>query len=172
MPGTLSILEINRMSPDDFSRGFGAVFEHSPWIAARAFAHRPFRSTGELHAAMREAVLSATPEERLALVRAHPELAGRAAQAGELTADSLREQQSAGLNALSPAELERIAGMNRAHAQKFGFPFIIAVRLNTKERIFSEFGRRLNLEFDEELSVCLEQIFLITGLRLRDLITE
>jgi 2-oxo-4-hydroxy-4-carboxy-5-ureidoimidazoline decarboxylase len=168
----LSLDQVNRMSPGEFSRGFGAVFEHSPWIAERAFARRPFASVHDLHAAMADAVGSASREEQLALLRAHPELAGREAQAGELTADSKREQQNAGLNALARAETERIDALNKAHAQKFGFPFIIAVRLNSKAQIFAEFERRLDLDPDTELRACLEQVFLITDLRLRDLVAE
>jgi 2-oxo-4-hydroxy-4-carboxy-5-ureidoimidazoline decarboxylase len=168
----LSLARVNAMSPEEFSRSFGAVYEHSPWIAQRALARRPFASLAALHTAMRDTVVAATRDEQLALLRAHPELAGRAAKAGELTAHSSAEQRGAGLNALSPAEMARITELNRAHAEKFGFPFIIAVRLAAKPVILAEFERRLALNADEEMRLCLEQVFLITGLRLRDLFEE
>lgn len=168
----LTLDEINRMSAAAFGRIFGRVFEHSPWIAERAFARRPFASADALHAAMVEVVRAATRDEQLGLLRAHPELAGRAAQAGELTAESTNEQRKAGLNALSPDEMARITRLNRAHAERFGFPFIIAARLNAKERIFSEFERRLTLSLDEERAACLEQVYLITRIRLDDLLGQ
>ena len=158
------------MSAEEFSRAFGAVYEHSPWIAERAFARRPFGTVGELHTAMRDAVLAGSPDEQLGLLRAHPELAGREAQAGKLTAHSSAEQRGAGLNGLSGSEVARIAALNKAHAEKFGFPFIIAVRLSPKAVIFAELERRLGLDRDAEMRACLEQVFLITDLRLRDLI--
>jgi 2-oxo-4-hydroxy-4-carboxy-5-ureidoimidazoline decarboxylase len=171
-PATLSLARVNAMSPGDFSRAFGAVYEHSPWIAERAFAHRPFRTMGDLHGAMKQAVMASSREEQLALLRAHPELAGREAKADQLTAHSRDEQRSAGLNALSPEEMARIAELNNAHAKKFGFPFIIAVRRATKSTIFSEFERRLASGVDEEMQACLEQVFLITELRVQDMVVE
>ena len=168
MDAPLSIERVNRMSPDEFSRSFGPVFEHSPWIAERAFAKRPFADVDALHRAMTDAVRAASREEQLALLRAHPELAGREARAGTLTAASTSEQKNAGLNALSREEMERIASLNRRHAERFGFPFIIAVRLNVKERIFAEFERRLALDPQTEMDLCLEQVYLITALRLKD----
>lgn len=165
----LSLATVNRMSAADFGRAFGRVFEHSPWIAERAFARRPFASVEALHAAMVDVVKHATVNEQLALLRAHPELAGREAQAGSLTAESTNEQTKAGLDALSREEMERITGLNRAHAERFGFPFIIAARLNGKQRIFAEFERRLALAPDAERAACLDQVYLITRIRLDDL---
>src|SRR5579871_3155344 len=111
----MTVAQINAMSPEDFSRAFGAVYEHSPWIARRAFARRPFSGIAALHAAMKTVVEEASRDEQLALLRAHPELAGREARAGELTAHSTTEQRSAGLNALSRDEMARIAELNQAH---------------------------------------------------------
>lgn len=106
------------------------------------------------------------------MLRAHPALAGREAQAGTLTAESAGEQAGAGLNALSADEMARIAQLNTAYAARFGHPFIIAVRLNSKQTIFSEFERRLTQDPATERRTGLEQVFLITQLRLRDLVTD
>jgi 2-oxo-4-hydroxy-4-carboxy-5-ureidoimidazoline decarboxylase len=166
----LTIAEVNRMSAAEFVRALGGVFEHSPWIAERAFAVRPFAGVDALHAAMSDAVRGAGREAQLALLRAHPELAGKEAQTGELTRDSTAEQAAAGLNALTRAELERIAALNRRYREKFGFPFIIAVRRHAKDGIFREFERRLELAPEAELANGLEQVFAITQLRLDGLI--
>jgi 2-oxo-4-hydroxy-4-carboxy-5-ureidoimidazoline decarboxylase len=121
---------------------------------------------------MTEAVKRASRDEQLALLRAHPELAGKEAQAGHMTGDSTAEQGGAGLNALSREELQRIAAFNRAYGEKFGFPFIIAVRKHSKEGIFREFERRLANDPDAELAAGLEQVFVITRLRLDGLVTS
>lgn len=166
----IPLARVNAMSPAEFGAAFGRVFEHSPWIAERAFTARPFASPDALHAAMVRVVREASPDERLALLRAHPDLAGREAQAGTLTAESTNEQARAGLNALTGTEMARIAELNAAHAAKFGFPFIIAARANPKARIFSEFERRMTLDRDAEFDACIEQVFLITRIRIDDLI--
>lgn len=162
--------EVNQMLPQAFGAAFGRVFEHSPWIAERAFARRPFASVAALHAAMVDVVRTATSEEQLALLRAHPELAGREAQTNTLTPESTNEQQRAGLTALSRDEMARIATLNAAHGKRFGFPFIIAARLHDKAQIFAEFERRMSLALDEEIAACLDQVYRITRLRLDDLI--
>jgi 2-oxo-4-hydroxy-4-carboxy-5-ureidoimidazoline decarboxylase len=163
--------EVNRMTAGEFVRSLGGVFEHSPWIAERAFAARPFAGVDALHAAMSEAVRGAGRDAQLALLRAHPELAGREAQAGSLTRDSKAEQAAAGLNALTRAELERVSELNRRYRAKFGFPFIIAVRRHTKDGILGEFERRLDLDPETELANGLAQVFAITRLRLDGLIS-
>lgn len=162
--------EVNRMTPQAFGAAFGRVFEHSPWIAERAFARRPFASVEALHAAMVEVVRTASRDEQLALLRAHPELAGREAQTNTLTPESTNEQQRAGLTALSRDEMVRIATLNADHGKRFGFPFIIAARLHDKAQIFAEFARRMTLAHDEEIEACLEQVYRITRLRLDDLL--
>ncbi len=167
----LTLDQINRMESREFSRVFGRVFEHSPWIAERSLTARPFASIEALHQAMCAVVRQASAPEQRALLVAHPALAGREALAGELTPESTREQAAAGLDALSRAEMDHISRMNQVHAERFGFPFIIAVRLNTKARIFSEFERRLALDQAAEERACLEQVYLITGLRLRELVS-
>ena len=169
MPLTMS--EVNRMTADEFVRALGGVFEHSPWIAERAFARRPFAGVAALHAAMSDAVSAAGRDAQLALLRAHPELAGKEAQAGSLTRDSKAEQAAAGLGALTRDELERVSDLNRHYRAKFGFPFIIAVRRHTKDGIFREFELRLRLDPETELANGLAQVFAITRLRLDGLIS-
>ena len=166
----IRIADINAMRPAEFVAALGGVFEHSPWIAERAFAIRPFADTAALHAAMVDVVRGASRDEQLGLLRAHPELAGREAQSGTLTAHSTAEQRSAGLNALSREEMDRVVRLNRAYREQFGFPFIIAVRRHTKDGIFAEFERRLGNDAESERRECLEQVNVITRLRLDALI--
>ncbi len=172
MPTRTSLAAVNAMDAAAFNTVFGRVFEHSPWIAERVLPRRPFHSRGAMHRAMCDVVEQASLEEKIALLRAHPELAGQEAQSGTLTPESTNEQQRAGLDALSKDEMARIATLNRAHAEKFGFPFIIAARLNAKDRIFAELERRNLLDIEAELAACIEQVYLITGLRIDDLIAE
>jgi 2-oxo-4-hydroxy-4-carboxy-5-ureidoimidazoline decarboxylase len=167
---SISIADINAMRPDEFVAALGGVFEHSPWIAERAFVRRPFADMAGLHEAMVDVVRSASREEQLGLLRAHPELAGREAQAGTLTADSTAEQRSAGLNALTRDEMARVARLNHAYRDRFGFPFIIAVRRHSKDGIFAEFERRLGNDAETERRECLEQVYIITRLRLDALV--
>jgi len=138
-----------------------ALFEHSPWVEARADA-RP--SSGDRHADLMAVVYDATPEERLALIRAHPELAGKAAIA--LTEASAAEQASAGLDRLSQAELERFHALNAAYREKFGFPFIICVRLTDKAGILAAMQRRLAHDRETEIATAIEEIGKIVRLRL------
>lgn len=167
---TFTLARVNGMTRDAFLEGLGGVFEHSPWIAERAYAARPFTNVNALHAAMAEVVKRASRDEQLALLRAHPELAGKEAQAGTMTGDSTAEQGGAGLSALSRVEMDRISDLNRRYREKFGCPFIIAVRQHTKDGIFREFERRLANDADAELATCLGQVFVITRLRLDGLI--
>ncbi len=166
----LTIERINAMTPQALLGALGGVFEHSPWIAEGALAARPFASVTALHEAMVSTVKRAPRERQLALLNAHPELAGKEAQAGALTSSSTAEQASAGLSALSREENQVLARWNRAYRKKFGFPFIIAVRQHSKASIFSELERRLANDVETELDTCLEQVFLITRLRLEVLI--
>lgn len=159
------------MRPAEFVAALGGVFEHSHWIAERALARRPFADVATLHAAMVGVVRDAPREEQLGLLRAHPELAGREARSGTLTTDSTAEQKSAGLTALTRDEMDRISRLNRAHRERFGFPFIIAVRRHSKDGIFAEFERRLANDAESELRECLEQVYIITRLRLDALVT-
>ena len=158
--------EVNSMPASAFVQLLGGIFEHSPWVAERAQGERPFADIEALHAAMVHAVDIATPAEQLALLRVHPELAGREARAGELTESSQAEQSSAKLNALTPHELARMSELNAAYRRKFGFPFIIAVRNYTKDQIFSELERRIANNANAELRAALAQVYAITRMRL------
>jgi 2-oxo-4-hydroxy-4-carboxy-5-ureidoimidazoline decarboxylase len=140
-----------------------ALFEHSPWVEARADA-RP--SSGDRHADLMAVVHDASPEEQLALIRAHPELAGKAAIDGSLTEASAAEQASARLDRLTPAEFERFHALNAAYRDKFGFPFIICVRLTDKAGILAAMERRLGNDRDTEIETALGEIGKIVRLRL------
>jgi 2-oxo-4-hydroxy-4-carboxy-5-ureidoimidazoline decarboxylase len=147
------------------SRSKHALFEHSPWVEARADA-RP--SSGDRHADLMVVVHDATPDEQLALIRAHPELAGKAAIDRTLTQASAAEQASAGLNRLTPEEYERFHALNAAYRARFDFPFIICVRLTDKAGMLAAMERRLGNGRDEEIATALAQIGEIVRLRLKD----
>lgn len=140
-----------------------ALFEHSPWVEARAEA-RP--SSGDRHADLMAVVHEATREEQLALIRAHPELAGKAAVDGMLTGASAAEQASAGLDRLTQAEFDRFHALNAAWRDKFGFPFIICVRLTDKAGILAAMERRLGNDRETEIATALDEIGKIVRLRL------
>ena len=140
-----------------------ALFEHSPWVEARAAA-RP--SSGDRHADLMAVVHEATREEQLALIRAHPELAGKAAVDGMLTGASAAEQASAGLDRLTQAEFDRFHALNAAWRDKFGFPFIICVRLTDKAGILAAMERRLGNDRETEIATALDEIGKIVRLRL------
>jgi len=169
---TTSLAHLNALDRAGFVRLLGAVFEHSPWVAERAWERRPFASIEALHAAMRGAVRDARAGEQLALIRAHPELAGREAAAGTLTADSTSEQGRLGFTALSRAEVERVARANAAYREKFGFPCIVALRLHpTRESVIAEMERRAGSDRAAELAAALDQIGHIARGRLDKLLT-
>jgi 2-oxo-4-hydroxy-4-carboxy-5-ureidoimidazoline decarboxylase len=170
-PAALPLPEINRMSSDDFRRALGDVFERSPWIAERAWAARPFRSLEVLHGTMVRVVRDASREEQLALLRAHPDLAMRTARADALSAASRVEQSSAGLDRLTDEEYARYGRLNVRYREKFGFPFIIAVRRHDKTSILAAFERRLRNTVDVEIEAALAEVFDITRLRLGALVT-
>lgn len=143
-----------------------ALFEHSPWVEARADA-RP--SSGSRHADLMAVVHDATADEQLALIRAHPELAGKAMIDRTLTEASAAEQASAGLDRLTPEEFERFNALNALYRERFDFPFIICVRLTDKAGILREMEIRLANERDAEIAAALAQISEIVRLRLEDM---
>jgi 2-oxo-4-hydroxy-4-carboxy-5-ureidoimidazoline decarboxylase len=163
-----SLDSLNTMSTADFTAALGAIFEHSPWVAERAAAKRPFASIEQLHAAMADAVRNASEAERIQLIRAHPELAGKAAVRGELTEESTREQKGAGLDQCSAEEFAKLQDLNNRYNEKFGFPFVIAVKGHNRQSILQNFERRLGNERDAEAKECMEQIIRIGGFRLAD----
>lgn len=161
--------QLNTLSRDEFVRSVGPVFEHSQWIAEAAWAKRPFANVEVLHSVMCDIVRVAGEEKQLALIRAHPDLVGKLALAGQLTKESTGEQASAGLDRLTAQEVELFQQNNAAYKAKFGFPFIICARLNKKEAILSGFKVRLQNSRAQEMQAALGEIFKIAELRLRDL---
>jgi OHCU decarboxylase len=168
----LTLAELNVCGLPRFLEVCGPLYEHSPWVAERAFACRPFASREALHAALVAAVAAATPDEQLTLIRAHPDLVGRLAHAGRLTAASTHEQAAAGLDALSADEVAAFERFNRAYHDRFGFPFVICARENHKEAILTAFPVRLGHTVDEEREIALAEIGKIGRLRLLDAVTE
>jgi 2-oxo-4-hydroxy-4-carboxy-5-ureidoimidazoline decarboxylase len=166
----MTLAELNAMHEQEFVRTLGGIFEHSPWVAQRAFAERPFPSVDALHAAMMRAVDHATDLGKLTLLRAHPELAGKAAIRGELTADSKSEQAGAGLSHCSPEEYARLTDLNARYNARFGFPFILAVKGYDRAGIIREFARRLNNERAAEFVEALAQVARIARFRLEALL--
>lgn len=158
----LDLAALNAMDQDAFVAALGPTFENSPWVAEAAWTRRPFASIDALHAAMVDAVREAPDDRRLAFLRGHPELAGREAQAGTMTRESVGEQNSAGLNALSRDELQEMRRLNLAYRERHGFPFIISVRRNSKQQIFDALRQRTSLGTDTERRAALEQIGFIT----------
>lgn len=164
----LSLDQINTASQGDFIAALGDLYEHSPWVVETAFAARPFADVMALETALRTAVARAGIERQDALIKAHPDLAGKAARAGALTANSTAEQASAGLDRLSDAEFERFHRLNDAYRAKFGFPFIICVRRHTRSSILCQFERRLDNDAAAERAAALDEVFRIVALRLAE----
>lgn len=159
---------LNKADKAAFVEALGEIYEKSPWVAERAFAHRPFATVAALADAMAAAVAAASREEKLALVCNHPDLAGKAARAGVLTASSTAEQGALGLDRLSDAEYARFEKLNRTYAGKFGFPFVICVRRQTRDAILDSFERRCGNSADAELAHALREIDHIAALRIAD----
>ncbi|MFM9999120.1 MAG: 2-oxo-4-hydroxy-4-carboxy-5-ureidoimidazoline decarboxylase, partial [Burkholderiaceae bacterium] len=169
----LTLDQINAAAADDFVALLAGTYEHSPWIAQRAAANRPFASLAQLKLALARVVREAGREAQLALIHAHPELAGKAMVSKTLSAESTDEQGKAGLSDCTPAEFARIQQLNTEYNAKFGFPFILAVRgprgmgLDRRE-IISTFVRRLGHHPDFELAECLRNVHRIAEIRLDD----
>lgn len=166
----ISIDQLNTLSQDEFTNLLGDVFEHSAWVAQEAWLRRPFTNDLDLHKAMCAAVARAGLEPQLRLIRAHPQLAGKAAVRGELTDASTREQRGAGLDQCSPEEFASLTALNEAYQAKFGFPFILAVRGHTRQSIIDNMATRLDRPHDEEVAEALRQIERIAAFRLADMI--
>ncbi len=156
------------MDRDGWTEALAGIFEDSPWVAVAAWEARPFATVADLHAAMVEAFRRAPAERKLALLLAHPELAGGLARAGRLTDASNAEQASAGLDGLTGAETARFERLNGAYRDRFGFPFIVAVRDHTKASILESCEQRLRNRWEEEVETALEQVFRIARIRLDD----
>ena len=167
-----SIAEINSLDRPAFTARFGAVFEHSPWVAEAAWEQRPFADRTALHAAMCAVVRAADDARQLALIRAHPDLVGRAAREGRLGAASASEQAGAGLDQLTPEEIAWFEQHNAAYRARFGFPFIICVRANRQQAIRTGFETRLPHTPARERAAALAEIEKIAAFRLADLVAD
>jgi 2-oxo-4-hydroxy-4-carboxy-5-ureidoimidazoline decarboxylase len=166
MTQRLTLDDLNDMSAEAFAGALGDIFEHAPWVAEGAAARRPFATVAALHDAMMEAVRAAPPERQLAFLRGHPELGGKVARAGAMTAESVAEQGGLGLNRLGDADFQRFERLNSTYRARFGFPFIVCVRRQTRSSILASFERRTALGPDEEFATALSEIGHITRLRL------
>lgn len=166
----MTLAQVNALDRAAFVQALGGIYEHSPWVADAAWPLRPFASVDALHAAMDAAVAAAGEAAQLALIRAHPELAGKAAIRGELTDASTREQRGAGLDQCSAEEYARLTALNAAYRERFGFPFIVAVRGHTRHSIIAAMAQRLQHAHDAERAEALRQIGRIAGFRLADMI--
>ena len=164
----ISLAAVNAMDGPTFVAAFGDVAEHSPWVAERAAEQRPFASLRAMIAAFGDEVREAGPAEKLALLRAHPDLAGKAAIAGEMAEDSRREQASAGLDALTPEEFDRFTESNESYSAKFGFPFILAVRGADKQTILEAFAERIERDPEAEKAMAVNEVTRIIGFRIED----
>jgi 2-oxo-4-hydroxy-4-carboxy-5-ureidoimidazoline decarboxylase len=163
---SLPLAGLNTCDRAAFVAALGHLFEHSPWVADETFAGRPFRDAEHLHAELCATLARAEPARQLALIRAHPDLAGRLAQAGQLTAESTKEQASAGLDRLAAGEMAEFQRLNAAYLARFGFPFVICARLNAKEAILAAMRARLHHSPAEEHQTALAEIEKIARLRL------
>jgi 2-oxo-4-hydroxy-4-carboxy-5-ureidoimidazoline decarboxylase len=166
----ITLAQLNALPRDAFIGALEGIFEHSPWVPAGVAATRPYASREALHAAMCNVVRQAGPEAQLGLIRAHPELAGKAAIAGELTASSASEQRGAGLDQCSPDEYAELVALNRSYHERHGFPFILAVRGHTRTSIIAALRERVAQSTEAEIAQCLHQIEKIAALRLADLV--
>ena len=164
------LVESNAMDDrDTFVERYGPLFEHSPWVAEDAWEHGPFGDREALAHGLEHAMYAAPRDRQLALIRAHPDLAGRAAVEGTMTASSQREQAAAGLDRLTPDEYETFTRTNAAYRERFGFPLVVCAREHTKDSILRTAAERLDHTPEQEIDVALGEIAKIARLRLKDL---
>jgi 2-oxo-4-hydroxy-4-carboxy-5-ureidoimidazoline decarboxylase len=163
---TIPLEQLNQADKAAFVKVLGEVYENSPWVAARTFEFRPFETMAQLVKTMAAAVAAASREEKLELVRSHPDLVGRAARVGDLTGNSHSEQGALGLNRLSDEEFARFEQLDEAYVDKFGFPFVICVRRQTRDSILEALERRIRNDAESEIATALAEIDLIARLRI------
>jgi 2-oxo-4-hydroxy-4-carboxy-5-ureidoimidazoline decarboxylase len=168
----IKLSDLNACSREDFVAALANIFEYSPWIAEHAASLRPFAGASQLFNAMKAAVDRAPPELRLALIKAHPDLADKTQRAAGLTAESSAEQNSAGLDRLSDAEYVAFERVNNAYRTKFGFPYIVCVRRHTRDSILRDFERRLPNDAKTEMRASIEEICRIAALRIDQLVAS
>jgi 2-oxo-4-hydroxy-4-carboxy-5-ureidoimidazoline decarboxylase len=164
----VTLAELNALARDEFVNTLGWVFEHSPWVAERTWPQRPFASLDAVHSAMIETMNAASEEERLTLLRAHPDLGARIT----MSTASTGEQAGAGLTQLAPAEFEQLQRLNADYRAKFGFPFLFAVKGSTPQQILESLRQRLPLEPATEFAEALRQVERIARFRLEEMITN
>lgn len=169
--GAVPLAMLNALDRSEFLALLGNVYELAPWAAEAAWLHRPFPTVAAAMAALRDAVHAASPADRLALVRGHPDLADRTARAGSLTRESAEEQGSAGLDRLPDEAYDAFHRLNDAYRARFSHPFIICVRRHTRDSILENFARRLDNTAETELATALAEIDRIAGLRLAAIVT-
>jgi OHCU decarboxylase len=172
MTTTIPLQALNAMDQAAFVAALGGAFEGEPWMVAEGWHARPFASLNELVAALLDPVFAAPVERQVALIRAHPDLVGRAALAGTLTLASTTEQAAAGLDRLTPDEIAQFTQLNAAYRDKFGFPFVICARENKKESILAGFAARHANGREQEIATALGEVAKICRLRLRDMVHE
>jgi 2-oxo-4-hydroxy-4-carboxy-5-ureidoimidazoline decarboxylase len=163
---TVSLESLNASDAASFIAALGDIYEHAPWVAQAVHGARPFGTLAALHDAMMSAVHSAPPDQQMALIKGHPDLAGKAARAGTMTDESKAEQASVGLDRLSDAEFAQFHRLNSAYRQKFGIPFIVCVRRHSRDSILQQFERRVQNSVMAETEAALGEIFRIAALRL------
>lgn len=163
---TVSLQSLNACDGAGFVGALGDIYEHAPWVAQGAAGARPFATLAALHTAMQAVVRAAPADQQRALIKGHPDLAGKAARAGAMTQHSVAEQASAGLDRLNEHEFAEFHRLNTAYRDKFDVPFIVAVRRHTKDSILRQFARRLRNDPEQEIETALTEIFRIVALRL------
>lgn len=167
----VSLEELNEADRQRFVAALGLIYEHSPWVAEAATARRPFKTLAALHESMSDAVMASDEARKLSLLNAHPDLAGKAARLGTLTADSKVEQQGAGLDRLSENEFNEFQRLNETYRKKFGFPFIICVRRHTRDSVLWQFELRTKNSLPVERETALKEVIRIAALRLDSHVT-
>ena len=166
----ISLQEINVFDQEHFIDILGSLFEGPSWIIAQAWYERPFHSRTQLYQTLCEIIYHAPVEQQVVLLQAHPDLVGRAAQAGTLTPESSQEQAAAGLNRLTPEEISTFRRLNQAYWNRFGFPFVICARENKKDSILAGFTTRLEHSRSQEIAIALGEVAKICSFRLNDLV--
>lgn len=172
MPEPITLAEINALDSDGFVTALGALFEGPPWIVAQTWHKRPFASVTNLYQALCDVMYTASVEQQVALIQAHPDLVGRAALAGTLSSASTQEQAAAGLSRLSPEEIATFTQLNQAYHDRFDFPFVICARENKKENILAGFSTRLHNTRSQEIETALGEVAKICWLRLLDTVSS
>jgi 2-oxo-4-hydroxy-4-carboxy-5-ureidoimidazoline decarboxylase len=172
MTKTVSLRELNTVDQATFVEALTPLFEGPPWIVAQAWDARPFSDREGLYRTLCDIMYRATVDQQEALLRAHPDLVGRAALAGTLSSASTQEQAAAGLDTLSSNEIQAFQNFNQAYRERFGFPFVICARENKKESILAGFATRLQHTREQERRIALDEVAKICALRLRDLVQD